>query len=205
MKSPKRLFNLIPNITVKKGPLLRGLNKAGDIMGRPMENRLIMGATAIATQPYIDEHNKRVDKDTARTAKNRTIGKIIAGTSVGCLVRGLVYKLIDKTMVMDISADRLNNILTPRNSFVPGCRTRKNRMRNYKTTIATIISLVAMLGTNVLIDMPLTNMISNYLNRRDAKKTKKQNSDITQQQNYKILSNANDKIKQAFKTKGYMQ
>lgn len=166
----QKLFNLLPNIAVKDGKLLKRLNKAGDIMSRPMENRLIMGGTAIISQPFIDEHNKRVDKDTARASRNRTIGKILAGTFVGCMVRGAVFKLVNMTTDKDISVDRWNNFLTPRSSSKVMLQMLKNRLLNYRTAFATILSLFIMLGTNIVIDMPLTNKISNFLNKRDAKK-----------------------------------
>ena len=116
MKISQRLFDMLPNLSVNNKDRLKVLNKIGDYMGRPFENRLIMGATAIATQPFIDEHNKRVDKDTARASRNRTIGKILAGTTVGCIVRSGVYNLINKCTVEDISVDRWDNFLTPRSS-----------------------------------------------------------------------------------------
>ena len=169
----RKLFDLIPNISIKNNDRLKILNKAGDIMGRPMPNRLIMGATAIVSQPFIDEHNKRVDKDTARTARNRTIGKIVAGTAVGCVVRGLIFKLINSCTNEDISVDRWNNVLTPRNTTTVRPSMLPNRLRNYRTALSTIVAMIVMIGTNIAFDLPLTNMISNALNARDAKKRNK--------------------------------
>ena len=169
----RKLFDLIPNISIKNNDRLKILNKAGDIMGRPMPNRLIMGATAIVSQPLIDEHNKRVDKDTARASRNRTIGKIVAGTTVGCIVRGLIFKLINSCTNEDISVDRWNNLFTPRNTSTVEARMLPNRMRNYRTALSTIIAMLVMLETNVVFDLPLTNMISNALNSHDAKKRNK--------------------------------
>lgn len=170
MKVSQRLFNMLPKLSVNNKERLKVLNKIGDYMGRPFENRLILGATAIATQPFIDEHNKRVDKDTARASRNRTIGKIIAGTAVGCVVRSAVYNLIQKTTSEDISVDRWDNFLTPRGSSKVSPHLQKNRLRNYRTVAATIIAMFVMVGTNILFDVPLTTKISNYLNKRDAKK-----------------------------------
>ena len=173
MSISRKLFDLIPNISIKNKNRLKILNKAGDIMGRPMPNRLIMGATAIVSQPFIDEHNKRVDKDTARTARNRTIGKIVAGTAVGCVVRGLIFKLINSCTNEDISVDRWNNVLTPRNTTTVRPSMLPNRLRNYRTALSTIVAMIVMIGTNIAFDLPLTNMISNALNARDAKKRNK--------------------------------
>ena len=162
----QRLFDIIPNISISNKKVLRKLNKIGDVLGQPMPNRLIMGATAIVTQPFIDRYNKRVDDDTAKASCNRTIGKILAGTLVGCIVRGAVFKLVGKTTNTDIKNHRWDNLLTPRNIIRINPQFLKNRMRNYKTVYATIMSLLIMLITNFAIDMPLTNLISNFLNRK---------------------------------------
>ena len=201
MRITQKIFDIIPNMTIKDGPGLKRLYKAGDIMGRPMQNRLIMGATAIVSQPFIDEHNKRVDKKTARASRNRTIGKILAGTAVGCVVRGGIFKFVNMTTNKDISTDRWDNLLTPRNSQRVMPHLYKNRMRNYKTVGATALALVVMLFTNILIDMPLTNKIANFLNRHDNKLSHENNVPTTQA---KPAQNPTDKIKDTFKMKGDM-
>ena len=65
-------------------------------ISHPATNRLIMGATALATQPAIDYYNHRVDKETREISRNRTIAKIIVGTGVGMAVRGSCYELVKK-------------------------------------------------------------------------------------------------------------
>ena len=202
MKLSQKLFDFIPNITIKDGEGLKRLNRAGDIMGRPMQNRLIMGATAIISQPFIDEHNKRVDKKTARASRNRTIGKILAGTAVGCVVRGGIYKLVNATTDKDISIDRWNNLLTPRNSTKIMPHLFKNRMRNYRTVSATLISLVAMLFTNILIDMPLTNKISNFLNKLDNQKYNNNSTNTPSVQPQIQPHTPKERIKDIFDKKG---
>ena len=51
------------------------------------EQRFIQGATALATQPFIDLNNRSADEDTRAVSVARTIGKIVAGTVVGVGVR----------------------------------------------------------------------------------------------------------------------
>ena len=63
---------IIRNEYVKKG-----LDFAGKYLHAP-EQRLLLGATALATQPFIDMHNKNVDKETRMMSVARTIAKIIA-------------------------------------------------------------------------------------------------------------------------------
>lgn len=199
MKISQRLFDMIPNLSVNNKGRLKVLNKIGDYMGRPFENRLIMGATAIVTQPFIDEHNKRVDKETARTSRNRTIGKIIAGTTVGCIVRSSIYKLIQKTTAEDISIDRWDNFLTPRGSSKVSPHLQKNMLRNYRTAVSTVIAMLVMIETNILFDVPFTNKISNYLNKKDAKKKAAELENKTyNNQSYSTRTNLENKFKDKF-------
>ena len=51
------------------------------------EQRILIGATGLAIQPFIDLNNKNVDKETRKTSAWRTAAKIIAGTIVGVAVR----------------------------------------------------------------------------------------------------------------------
>ena len=197
MRISQRLFDLFPNIGIRNDDVLKNLNRVGDIMGRPMQNRLIMGGTAILSQPYIDEHNKRVDKDTARAARNRTIGKILAGTAVGCIVRWGVYKVVGLTTDKDISIDRWDNLLTPRSSSKLPPHLFKNRMRNYRTVLATILSCIVMLGTNIIFDMPLTNNISNFLNNIDNKRKKKEQGQVKNTSEV-LIKPASDNIRSKF-------
>ena len=192
----RKIFDLIPNITIRNKDRLKILNKVGDIMGRPMPNRLIMGGTAIVTQPFIDEHNKRVDKESARASRNRTIGKIVAGTTVGCIVRGIIFDLVGRCTHEDISVDRWDNLLTPRNTSTIKPSMLPNRLRNYRTALSTIIAMFVMIGTNVAFDLPLTNMISNFLNKVDAKK---KNKKVNTQQQSQYQSDIKSKILDSFK------
>ena len=50
----------------------------------------------------------------------------------------------------------------------------QNMMRNYKTVLATLLAFGVMLFTNVLIDMPFTNAISNFLNKKSKNKNLEQ-------------------------------
>lgn len=84
-------------------------------MSRPAENRGIMGATALLTQPAIDASNHKVDKETRRVSVNRTIAKIIAGTGVGMfVVRGPIYKgILSMTNIKGNS--KFSKALLPKN------------------------------------------------------------------------------------------
>lgn len=62
------------------------VNKIGNVLNSP-EQRLILGATALATQPFIDFYNRSADEETRAVSTARTIGKIVAGTLTGVLIR----------------------------------------------------------------------------------------------------------------------
>ena len=106
----RRIFDLIPKMTIKD---TTAINKWGTIIGRPDVNRGIMGATAILTQPYIDYHNHKVDHETAAVSTCRTIGKIIAGTAVGCAVRSGCYYLTKACTSTDPNASKWKKWLMP--------------------------------------------------------------------------------------------
>ena len=111
---------IISNEKVKSG-----LNWAGKALHAP-EQRIILGATALATQPFIDLNNKDVDEETRKISAARTIAKIIAGTTVGVIVRyaGIwaanryskfekVFADTDKKIIEKIIPDKKNGFLTP--------------------------------------------------------------------------------------------
>ena len=71
---------------IKNKAIKSVLDFSGKYLHAP-EQRIILGATALATQPLIDLKNKNVDEETRKTSVARTIAKIIAGTLVGVVVR----------------------------------------------------------------------------------------------------------------------
>ena len=77
------------------------------------ENRLILGVSALASQPFIDYYNKNVDEKTRKYSVCKTISKIIIGTTVGVIVRSLAIKyagnLLKSADVSKIIPDALKN------------------------------------------------------------------------------------------------
>ena len=155
------------------------------------EQRLILGVTALATQPYIEGHNKRVDRKTKKVAIARTVSKIIAGTLVGVCVRKASIKAISK--YSDYTTKNISDALTKQGEkIVEGLKADKNslftpskmenctlqKIANYRNAIGTYLGLVISLFTNLLIDAPLTNILSNYFSKQineadDKKNTRK--------------------------------
>lgn len=116
------------------------------------QQRLIMGVTAIASQPFIDYYNSNVDERTRKYSTCRTIAKIVAGTTVGVVVRAIAIKYSAKYIkhvdVSKIATDVLRNA--------------KDRAILQKT-IGDILGIGACLITNFLLDVPLTKAGTNFL------------------------------------------
>lgn len=157
----RRVFDMLPNMTVKDRPFL---NNLGNFINRPDVNRFIMGATAIVTQPYIDKHNPNVDKETAETSMFRTIGKIVAGTTVGCIVRSSIYYLINACTSQQANAPKWKKWLMPTERMQRLLSAHNmDWFKSYKNVLSTSLGLAAMLVTNVACDVPLTSFISKNL------------------------------------------
>lgn len=157
----RRIFEMIPNMLVTDSPFF---NNLGNVINRPDVNRGIMGLTAILTQPYIDKHNPNVDKETAEASMCRTTGKIIAGTTVGCIVRSGIYYLINACTSLDANAPKWKKWLMPTERMQRAVSAHNiDWYKNYKNVLATSLGLAAMLVTNVLCDVPLTSYISGKL------------------------------------------
>ena len=140
------------------------------------ENRLIMGVTALVSQPFIDLNNKDVDESTRIVSCAKTLGKIIAGTTTGVLIRHLTIKLATamsrteeefKLPGCKIKPTKFNTILTTINH-----KPDKPYYNQYRKALGTFIGIGVMLITNFAIDMPLTNFLTNFFTKK-FKETKK--------------------------------
>ena len=161
---------------VKNKTLTTCLDWAGRCLHAP-EQRIILGATALATQPFIDLQNKHVDKETRKTSVARTIAKIIAGTAVGVAVRyagiafvkkfcqydkvfnsaGLVERIIPKK-----GKSLFVPLLTGKNSIFPIAEDAlTKRFDKFQKALGTFVATVVMIATNFLLDAPLTKWLTN--------------------------------------------
>ena len=164
----QKILDMSPSRTSKEGAnSTRKWNKSSNFVGNPMWNRGIMGATALVTQPAIDYYNHRVDNETRTVSRNRTIAKILAGTLVGMfVVRGPVYKLVEK-MTDPQKAGKWSKMLLPK-EFLENLKKDSNRLANYRAATSMAIALLAMCFTNFLLDAPLTNILTNYFNKKSG-------------------------------------
>ena len=75
-------LDLIPEAVYSDKKMVNGIKKTGEKISSA-EQRLILGASALMSQPFIDANNKRVDEKTRKVSVARTIAKIVAGTFTG--------------------------------------------------------------------------------------------------------------------------
>ena len=156
------IARLIPNVTITGKKANKALAWIGKRISSP-QNRLILGATALMSQPFIDLHNRNVDEETRKISAARTVAKIIAGTTTGFLIRYGCIKAIDYCTLLPeqitkaTKNPKLRTVLTPSPEIVQYLKD----LGQYKKTLGTIIALIVMTFTNFAIDAPLTRFLTN--------------------------------------------
>ena len=162
----------MPQQTVKdSNKQLQRWDKWGNLISKPAENRAIMGATALLTQPAIDYYNHKVDEETRTVSRNRTIAKILAGTGVGVfVVRGPIYKAI-ATMTDPKGKSKYSKSLLPK-KYLTELAKNEVFLKNYRSALSMSVALVAMCATNFLLDAPLTAYLTNKFNEKSAQRAK---------------------------------
>lgn len=156
-KAQQRVLDLFPSkvcINTKKVNFIKSTGK--NISSA--EQRLILGASALLSQPFIDGHNKNVDEKTRKVSVARTIAKIIAGTTTGFLIRKGCIKGIEA-----LSQPNKTGIPIYKKIFTPlGIKdTTTDAFMQYRNAIGTVVALIVMMFTNFLIDAPLTRYLTN--------------------------------------------
>ena len=162
----QKFLDMMPCSTSKESKnSVKNWDKSSHWVGDPMWNRGIMGVTALLTQPAIDYYNHRVDDETRTVSRNRTIAKIIAGTTVGMfVVRGPVYKMVEKMTDLN-GKSKLAKKLLPK-TYIKELMENPNALKNYRSSIAMVLILGVNCITNFVLDAPLTMFLTNYLNKK---------------------------------------
>lgn len=152
-----KIVGKIPSVTFKETKVLDCIKWAGQHISSP-QNRLILGITALLTQPFIDLYNHNVDEKTKKVSAARTVAKIIAGTSTGYFVRYGCIKAVEAFTKAPVKgASKLKSLFFPKriaNVTIKG-------LTKYKHAIGTYLGIAVMLFTNFLIDAPLTKILTN--------------------------------------------
>lgn len=163
------IVNIVPEMTISNEKTLKGLKWVGEKVSSP-ENRLILGVTALMSQPFIDLNNKKVDEDTRKVSAARTVAKIIAGTTTGVLIRsGCIHAIeaftkLPTEITPDMKFKKLRTLFTPSAGILKD-------LNQYKKSLGTILSLGVMVVTNFLLDAPLTKFLTNkFVDRINSKK-----------------------------------
>lgn len=173
----QKVIDTVPTHTIKESAKkIEAWEKIDHVISRPAENRGIMGATALLTQPAIDANNHKVDEETRRVSRNRTIAKILAGTSVGMfVVRGPIYRgILSMTNIKGNS--RFSKALLPK-KYLKEITDNPKFLKNYRSALAMAIALLAMCVTNFVLDAPLTAWLTNTLNEKTKEHEEKKEKD----------------------------
>ena len=161
----QHIIDAVPQTTIRDGAKrIEKWKYLDEKMSKPAENRFIMGATAIITQPVIDYNNHKVDEETRRVSRNRTIAKILAGTCVGMIVRGSCYKLV-KEMTNINGNKNYSKYLIPK-KFMQELSNDTKLLKNFRSALSTAVAILAMCFTNFAIDAPLTVYLTNKFNAK---------------------------------------
>lgn len=172
----KRILDKIPSKEL--GQKADGVLKFASKKISSPEQRLILGVTALVSQPFFDLYNKDVDEKTAKISMAKTLGKIIAGTLVGVSVRKGSIMAISKYTKYVQNATTATKA-SSKSLFTPSKMDNftETTLKNYQNAIGTYLGLTISLVTNFLIDAPLTKYFTNFfaekIKRKDSEGVKK--------------------------------
>lgn len=159
-------LDLIPEAVYSDKKMVNGIKKTGEKISSA-EQRLILGASALMSQPFIDANNKRVDEKTRKVSVARTIAKIIAGTFTGYFIRkGCIKGIKVLSQVEGKNVSKWKSLFTPKNIK----DNTTDAFLQYRNAMGTVVALVVMMFTNFLIDAPLTKFLTNALVKKEEDK-----------------------------------
>ena len=155
----QKMLNLLPNAEYSNKSGIKLVHDTGEKISSA-EQRLILGATALMSQPFIDAHNRNVDENTRKVSVARTIAKIVAGTFTGFIIRkGCIKTIKALSQVPGKGVPKYKTIFTPKDIT----KVNTDEYNQYRNAMGTIVALVVMMVTNFAIDAPLTKFLTNKL------------------------------------------
>lgn len=161
----RRIFDVMP--TVELGGEQKLIKKTGEKISSA-EQRLILGVTALMTQPLIDANNKRVDEKTRKVSVARTLAKIIAGTFTGYFIRkGCIKGIKAMSNPKSVGMPSWKSFFTPEDIT----KTDTEAFNQYRNAMGTVVALVVMMFTNFLIDAPLTKCLTSLFIKKQENKS----------------------------------
>lgn len=162
----KAIWNSIPNKTASIFDK-QSSQKIIDTFSNPTTNKIIIGSTALVTQPLFDYYNKDVDKETRKISTYRTIAKILAGTAVGIAVRGTCFKLVTKFTNPEAVQRKFRKLIPTK--YLLELHHSSSKLSNYQNALSTLIAIGVMCFTNFLLDAPLTMYLTKVFTSADKK------------------------------------
>lgn len=135
----------------------KALDKIG-AMQSPSQ-RLIFGASALALHPVLDKLNPWVDEETRDTSARRSAAKAIACTVTGVTIRELCILSTNALLNNENLTSKLPKYMLKDKNHTAG-------------VIGTLMGLGIMMFTNFIIDVPLTNKLTNLFTKNSNKKPK---------------------------------
>lgn len=162
IKITDKIASIIPKHEFNGGRGEKLINWFGKNISTP-QNRIIVGVTALMSQPFIDLYNKKVDEKTRKASCARTIGKNIAGMITGFSVRAGFIKLTQKYSELgDVGNKKMKKFFTPSNANP----NMPYAYKQYQNAMGMLLAIVGLLFTGFLIDAPLTNVITNAITKK---------------------------------------
>ena len=165
----------VSSISTNSAPNFGGLNmqkiltSAANI--NSWQQRDALGVAAMTMQPVIDRCNKDVDEETRKVSANRSFAKGLVGTATGIAVRGGCMKAMEAVFKNDNAIETLAKITAKdktQEAIDKSIDFIKNQggAKKYASVIGTITALGVMLFTNFAIDAPVTNWLTNKMNKK---------------------------------------
>lgn len=162
----QRTLDILPDSTYSNPKVINDIKKIGEEISSA-EQRLILGASALISQPFIDARNKKVDEKTRKVSVARTIAKILVGTFTGYFVRkGCIKAIKTLSQIPGPGVPKYKSLFTPKDVL----DNTTEKFKQYRNTIGTVTALVVMMFTNFLIDAPLTKLLTNAIVKRQEEK-----------------------------------
>ena len=159
-------LDMFPDSVYSNSRVINGIKSTGEKISSA-EQRLILGASALMSQPFIDANNKNVDEKTRKVSVARTIAKIVAGTFTGYFIRkGCIKGIKALSQVPGPNVPKWKTVFTPKN--VKDNTT--DAFLQYRNAMGTVVALVVMMFTNFIIDAPLTKFLTNALVKKGEEK-----------------------------------
>ncbi len=116
------------------------------------QNRAVYGVSALLSQPFFDYYNPSVDKDTRKFSLNKTLIKIIVGTSVGLVSR--------------VPFQKLGEHLFEKGYFGKKVLSENLDTARFKSCVGNVFSIIGAIAAMFSVDIVISNYLMSYFNKK---------------------------------------